>query len=318
MENKAHYFEPDWAVHPGVILKEKLAEMDMSLKEFSVRIGKPEQSLLEVIDGTASVTPELAVLFETVLGIPVTFWRDLQWDYDVRKITAQQAEKQQERNAWLVRLPLEEMQENGWLKDYEGSEDIATRILRFFGVVSPEAWENYYLKQRLKVAFRITLNGTFNPTALSAWLRRGELQAQQIWVEPVFSKKNLRDSMEKIAAILCYPDDDVMDNLQVALEDLGIKLFYTEPLSEVPIKGASRWIYGYPCIQLPKTQETYDNFRTTILHELGHILLHGKKDIFLEQAGYIADNPESHNQKEAEADAFAKKWMAWVTQYKDN
>ena len=87
MDKNNQYFEPEWAVHPGEILKEKLAEVKMSFEEFSAQIGKPERALLDVIEGTASVSPELADSFETVLGIPASFWLDLQRDYDIRKVT---------------------------------------------------------------------------------------------------------------------------------------------------------------------------------------------------------------------------------------
>jgi len=39
--------------------------------------------------------------------------------------------------------------------------------------------------------------------------------------------------------------------------------------------------------------------------EAGHILLHGKKDVFLENLEYS----DKDNQKEKEADSFAEKWL---------
>jgi HTH-type transcriptional regulator/antitoxin HigA len=44
-------------------------------------------------------------------------------------------------------------------------------------------------------------------------------------------------------------------------------------------------------------------FGLSIFHEIGHILLHGKKDIFLESFEY----PEMNIEKEKEADDFAIK-----------
>ena len=117
--------------------------------------------------------------------------------------------------------------------------------------------------------------------------------------------------MPEIATLLAHPNDDVLNDIQDLLGKVGIKLIYTEPLSGVPIKGASRWIYGHPCIQLPKVQEMYDSYAKTLLHELGHIFLHGKKDVFLENAGLIPDNPKDYQRKESEADVFAVKWFAF-------
>ncbi|NLT03299.1 MAG: ImmA/IrrE family metallo-endopeptidase [Bacteroidales bacterium] len=47
-----------------------------------------------------------------------------------------------------------------------------------------------------------------------------------------------------------------------------------------------------------------DIFWFTFFHEAGHILLHGKKDVFLEQR----DNTNLDSNNEREADEFAIKW----------
>ena len=48
-----------------------------------------------------------------------------------------------------------------------------------------------------------------------------------------------------------------------------------------------------------------DIFWFSFFHEVGHVLLHGKKDIFLEDVTY----PEYDKNKELEADKFAASWL---------
>jgi len=59
-----------------------------------------------------------------------------------------------------------------------------------------------------------------------------------------------------------------------------------------------------PFIQLTGRYNRNDSFWFTFFHEAGHILLHGKKDIFLEKV----DFSDKDQQKEKEADEFAIKW----------
>ena len=73
---------PQTVTHPGVTLKEKLEELGMSQKEFAVRTTKPEQTIVKVINGESSLTPDMAVQFESVLGIPANFWLKRQQNYD--------------------------------------------------------------------------------------------------------------------------------------------------------------------------------------------------------------------------------------------
>lgn len=75
------YF-PQSSPHPGEILEEKLQEMGMGIKEFALRSGKPEQTIIKVLNGNSAVTPDMAVQFETVTGIPMHFWMNLQSAYD--------------------------------------------------------------------------------------------------------------------------------------------------------------------------------------------------------------------------------------------
>lgn len=61
-----------------------------------------------------------------------------------------------------------------------------------------------------------------------------------------------------------------------------------------------------PCIQLSANFENDAEFWKTLFHEIGHILLHGKKDIFMENVDYGDKDPE----KEREAEEFASLWMS--------
>ena len=296
--------------HPGSLLAEKLQEMDMSIKEFASRAEKSEKYILDVIAEKSSISPDLAIAIEFVTGMEASVILNWQRDYDEEMARYDMLSRIKSSNKeWLNSMPITEMVKNGWIKAQTTADKEFEELLRFFGVVSQAAWEEYYFKRKLKVAFRISLESTTNPKALSAWLRRGEIQVNDIYLDNEYSAAKLKAILEDISLLLTHPSDDVMTLLRETLASAGVILIYTEPLSSINIKGASRWIGGHPCIQLLNTLEVYENFAYTVLHEIGHILLHGKKDIFLEETGYVSDNP-SYDEKEAEADAFAKKWLS--------
>lgn len=72
----------DFAYHPGEMLEEKLQEMEMSVEEFAEQAHQKVQLVKKIIATKASVTPEIAVAFQMVTGIPAHFWVNLQHDYD--------------------------------------------------------------------------------------------------------------------------------------------------------------------------------------------------------------------------------------------
>ena len=299
-------FTPRVIYHPGVTLAEKLEELGMSAKEFSVRTKKPEKTINAVLKGNSSLTPDMAVAFESVTGIPANFWMQKQQKYN-EYVARQKREKFLEESvAWSKQFPLSEMEKRGWLKPEDKTPQAkVVALFSYFAVSSKEAWEDYYFHQQLKVAFRISLSQTKNPYAVSAWLRRGEQQAALIPIDVDYSPDLLRKTLPEMKNLVMDASQEMPKKLQSVCAKCGIKLIYTECLPKAPISGATRWIQNVPCIQLSGCYKTQDRFWFNFFHEIGHILLHGKKDIFLEDIDYSTYQKE----KEEEADKFASETL---------
>jgi addiction module HigA family antidote len=295
-------FVPPVAFHPGVTLSEKLKEMGMSVKEFAVRTSKPEKTIFAIINGSSSITSDMAVAFEIVTRIPAHFWLNKQRSFDEYVARTRREAIIEEAQEWASRFPFAKMAELGWVEPCENIGDKVQALFSFFQVSTVKAWQDYYCNQQLKVAFSISLNGVKDPYAISAWLRQGERQAEGMSVGP-FSAKQLKSAIPEMKAIMTNEATDFAAKLQNLCGTLGIKLIFTPCLPKAPIKGSTRWINGTPCIQLSDCNERQDLFWFTFFHEVGHILLHGKKDVFLENI----ENASTEDRKEKEADEFAEK-----------
>jgi HTH-type transcriptional regulator/antitoxin HigA len=94
---------------------------------------------------------------------------------------------------------------------------------------------------------------------------------------------------------------DFFHQLQSLCLQAGVVLLYTPKLPKVPLSGSTRWLNNTPLIQLTARYKRNDNFWFTFFHELGHIILHGKKFISLENVDFAAADPA----KEKEAHQFA-------------
>lgn len=297
-------FIPPVAFHPGETLSEKLHEMGMSIKEFAVRTSKPEKTIFAVINGSSALTSSMAVAFESVTHIPASFWMNKQRVYDEYVARTKQENIIASAYEWARKFPVTAMVKFGWLAPCKTIDDKVKALFFFFQVSTSKAWEDYYLNQQLKVAFRISLKNTKDPFAISAWLRQGEIQAAQVNVK-AYSEDKLREQLSVIKRIIKEQPSDFANKLQDECAEAGVKVIYTPCLSKAPISGSTRWINDTPCIQITGRHKRNDIFWFTFFHEVGHILLHGKKDIFLE------DNacPGNQNDKEKEADNFASKTL---------
>ena len=296
-------YNPQIAFHPGRTLADKLEELGMGPKEFAIRTGKPEKTIIAVLKGASSITPEMAVLFEQVLHIPAHFWLNKQRNYD--EFLARQAYEKvlDESSTWVQCFPYKKMVELGWIAPKKSLPEQAQTLLAFFGVSTHLAWEAYYLHPKLKVSFRISLAHTKAPHAISAWLRQGELQAETVRVGTYVEKK-LISSLPLLKALMVDHPQNLFQQIQQICGEAGVKVVHTPCLPQAPIHGCTRWIKDNPLIQLTGRYKRNDIFWFTFFHEIGHILLHGKKEIFLENTNYEGED----KQKENEADDFAVKW----------
>ena len=300
--NKNQYF-PQSISHPGETLEEKLQEMGMGPKEFAIRTGKPEKTIIAVIKGDSSLTPDMAVQFESVTRIPAHFWINSQRHYDEFVAREKRKEIITQSIEWARLFPVSYMTKKGWLHSFSSIEEKTSELLSFFSMSSPAAWKDYYFNQELKVSFRISLAHTNEPYAISAWLRKGELQANEL-VANSYSEKNFKEILPEIKNIMATQPADFFAQLQTRCLKAGVKVVYTPCLPKAPISGSTRWLNDTPLIQLTGRYKRNDVFWFTFFHETGHILIHGKKDIFLEDIEY----PDKVNEKELEANSFAIKW----------
>ena len=303
MAKQNQYF-PQSLPHPGKTLVEKLEEIGMGPKEFAIRTGKPEKTISAVLNGKSAITPDMAIQFENVTKIPAHFWMNSQRGYDESVARKKYQLTLEEACEWAKNFPLAKMVKLGWMQLCNTVQDKPAELLRFFGFADHRAWEDYYFNQQLLVAFRISLAQTQGAYAISAWLRQGELQAEKLSVQP-FAKKKLEEALASLKALMVRQPKDFFINLQNICAEAGVKVVHTACLPKAPINGATRWINDTPLIQLSGRHKRNDIFWFTVFHEIAHILLHGKKDIFLEEVEYVGKEAG----KEAEADQFAADFL---------
>jgi addiction module HigA family antidote len=311
MAKQNQYF-PQSRPHPGETLAEKLEEMEMGPKEFALRTGKPEKTIIAVLKGESSITPDMAVQFENVTKIPANFWMNNQRGYDEYMAREKRKEAIDAAVSWATHFPLADMIKKGWLPPVSTIQEKTMEMLSFFGFSNHTAWEDYYFKQQLKVAFRISLAQTKEPYAISAWLRKGELQAAELKANN-YSEKKFKEALPQIKTIMATHPDGIFKKLQSICLEAGVKVVHTPCINKAPINGSTRWLKDTPFIQLTGRYNRNDIFWFTFFHEAGHILLHGKKEIFLENFDYS----DKDIQKEREADKFAIKWTLSEEEEKD-
>ena len=298
-------YHPDTVSHPGMMLEEKLEELDMPVKEFAVRTGKPEQTIIKVLKGKSSITPDMAIQFEKVLGIPAKGW--LRHDRAYQEYNARIKYRQAIKNAidWMRRFPYRDMVKCGWVPDTRKPEERVENLFSFFGISSADAWADYFMEGKLKVSFRLSLKSAQNPEALSVWLRHGEITAPKMEAAP-YQPDTFKSALKDLKSLIHTPEDPAFfKKLQKICADAGVKVIYSPKTEGAPVSGATRFIGDHPVIQLSNRYKWHDTFWFNFFHEAGHILKHGRKEVFLEGVDY----DDADQKKEEEANTFAARHL---------
>lgn len=289
---------------PGDTIQETIDVIGMSQTELAERMGRPKEKINDVIKGREPITTATAFQLEKVLGIPAGFWMNRENEYRKQLYELEQQEIVEQWREWLHEFPVRELKKLGWLPETTQLHVLVNSLLGFFSVASAQEWMSIYIKNEVSAAFRISLANTINPYSISAWLRIGELEAKKIATEE-YDKKRFRDCLHEAKELAFNSPNDFAKRLQQVCASGGVAVVYTPNLPKAPISGAVRWVHNVPLIQLSGRYKTDDHFWFTFFHEAGHILEHGKKDVFLEDVeGTIVDK-----EKELEADRFASSWL---------
>jgi addiction module HigA family antidote len=77
--------------HPGLLLKDDLEALGLSISEAARGLGVTRQQLYNVINGKSAVTPEMALRLEKAIGGSADHWLRMQAAHDLahlRKNTA--------------------------------------------------------------------------------------------------------------------------------------------------------------------------------------------------------------------------------------
>jgi len=71
---------------PGLLVKECLDELGLSVADAAKAIGVTRQQLHNVIAGRSTVTPEMAVRLEQAFGGTADTWLRMQLNYDLAQV----------------------------------------------------------------------------------------------------------------------------------------------------------------------------------------------------------------------------------------
>lgn len=300
-ESKPNRFVPDYATHPGEILEETLMARGMKKSEFAERCRLSTKTISLIISGKAHVTPETAIQFERVLGVSANIWNNLDANYRLHVAKVADLQKLESKKEWANKFPVKELVKKGYLPDTKSPTEKVKYLYSFFGVANVEAWKAKYKNIPVSCRKSSAFNSSFE--AIAAWLRIGELEADKIKTDR-YDRDKFKKSLLEIRPLTSETPEIFEPKMKELCRKSGVALVFVSELPKTRLSGATRWLRpDKALIMLSLRYKVDDHFWFTFFHEAGHILLHGKKRVFIDEKNRRED------EEERQADQFAAREM---------
>ena len=289
----------DWAIHPGIILARYLEANNIRQSELAIRTGLTTKHVNQIVKQSVTISPDVAVVLETALRTPHRFWARVAADWDIHVSEKRAAVGLKEATAWASSFDLRTLIRHEVITASDSAIDRAKKILGFFGVASPEAFDATWIYPR--VSFKRSQAYTVNSQNTALWLRLVERCAEQIRPDAEYKPAKLRRAAAKIPAFTTMPFITGFEAAQAALADAGVALVFVRQVPETRVCAATWWIGDTPVVGVTERHRRPDIFWFSVLHEIGHLLLHPKRTTYLDLEGGADDSAE------AEANEYAEK-----------
>lgn len=285
--------------HPGTFIVEELEARKWQQVDLAYILGMSPQQLSPLLNGKASITPDMAAALGDAFDMPADFFANLQKMYDLHKAKPVDPGVRT-RASWLSVFPVRDMIKRGWIEETEpGLLDL--QMMRFFGRNRIEDIPFIGGGEIVPYAAKKSSAYLLTTPVQYAWLHR-VMKIAEMQEAPPYSEASLRNNLAKIRAHLLDKDDLI--HIPEILRLCGVRFVLVEALPTSKIDGVCVWIDGQPAIGMTTRLDRLDNFAFVLRHECEHILRGDGRDASFAPVDEIgADFEENDNLPDEEVQA---------------
>jgi len=287
-------------VHPGELLRDELAVRGMTQADLAARSGLSTKHVNQVLQGSSSMSADVAVALEIILGLPAVVWATMDAHWQQHRSWGRARDRFATDMKWAQKFPIQEMVRRDLLNGSEKGPALVEALLGLFRVADPAAFQRVWVDAI--AGFRRAQHLDVDSYATATWLLLGELQTTSHTLSN-FSVTKLRSAVSKIQPLTRLPVAEGFLRAREILASCGVALAFVEDIPGGRNSGATWWPSPHRAlIVLTPRYRKIDSFWFSLFHEIGHLLLHPRRTAFIELNLKTGDNVDG---SETEADDFA-------------
>jgi len=280
---------------PGRIIRRELEARGWTQKDLAHIMGRPEQTISQIVRGRKRVTPETALELASAFGTSADLWLNLEANYQLHRARQEQDNPDIARRSRLYELvPLTEICRRGWIPNCDSLDELEQAVCAFLEIPTPAGWP------AVAVSYRQSQMGDPQTTAEIAWVKRVEYLARAQAVGGC-DRERLQIAIPELLA--CAVEAKDVARVPTFLQDLGLHFVIVPHLSQTYLDGAAFTSNSRPVVALTLRHDRIDNFWFTLLHELAHVVA-GHEGVYLDNL-----DEQDESEVEVEANRLAREWL---------
>ena len=257
-------------IHPGETISDLLESRGMSQKELAQRAGVSEAFLCEVIHGRKDISKGLAMGLQYALGIPASFWLNLQANYDAELLETQEAESVRKeeiaavddineivdhlRKRQIVQTGLSLKQEIVGLRKYLRVSDLS-RLSGLASIMGKDVLQHV------------------NPTMIGAWVCLCKGMECSAEVSHGFEPEATDEMVSEMKDVMTQQKKDCLKTIGETLARFGISFGTLPAFRGAPVRAfISHESDDSFRLVLSLCDPSVDAFWFSLFHEFGHIV----------------------------------------------
>lgn len=297
----------DLIIHPGETIADVLNERGISQAELAASTGTSPAYVCSVIGGKKAISANFAFALEYALGVPKSFWLNLQANYDAELLEADEEYTitEEERSA---RNSLNEfvkyLRQNDQLSVGEKKDESILSLRKLLKISNLANLKNLIpgiSKEETAEAFRISSKHKVDPYVLGAWIRMCQINGEKRNVNASFCIDKINELVGRLKKVMINNEAMIEHDLCMIFAEYGIDFSVFKNFRGAPVQGyvAQKKDGSYQMV-LTLRNSYADIFWFSLFHELGHIV---NGDV--SKTVKFVDYEKKDEEKERAADIFA-------------
>ena len=262
----------DLIIHPGETIADVLEERGITQAELAASTRVTPTYVSSVISGKKDISAKFAFALEYALGVPKSFWLNLQANYDSELLEANESQSITDEEQ-IARESLNEivkfLRSKGKMPPRESK---AASILSLRKVLQISNIAN--LKDIVPTgAFRMAANVTVDSYVLGAWIRLCQIDGEKREIDVRFDAARIDELIDELKGIMRNKNAKMPNDLQEVMAKYGIDFSVVKNFRGAPVQGyISLKNDGTYQMVLTIRGAYADIFWFSLFHELGHII----------------------------------------------